>query len=596
MLIALLALLGTAADLVAPLIYREAVNDIAGLFVEGGSVAESGSAQDADPETREPHGPGYIAPRSFNQTFDTLLVSVLLLLAANLAAHFLQLAADQRTTRIASRIEADVISRTFAHALRLPVTYFGRRASAGVARQIDQLDQVSPIVTAAAHEIAPDIVRMAGVLAIMFTQSWNLSLVALITLPPYVWIVRRSTLRLERGLTGYYEMWEGISARIQEALGALKTVKLSGAENRETGRLEAQAKAAYAQYIERNRLGNFYLFWQTAVNYLSQALLLAYGGYLVLEGQLTPGDVVMFVAYLDRLFSPIESLSGTLVTLQSHVASFDRALALQRSGVEESGGAELCSGKGLVEFREVDFSYDAARPVLHQVSFTLPPGGVTALVGPSGAGKTTISDLLLRLFSPQGGSILIDGQDIAALDPASVRRQVGVVAADGAIFSGTLADNIRYKRPEASEAEIEAAALAAGLGATLARLPDGLATAIGERGMGLSVGERQRLQLARVLVSRPLILVLDEATANLDYATESDIRRTLLETRTHPTTLVIAHRFSMVQDADHVIVLEAGRATAQGTVMEVLETSPWFARFAAAGGLHIDGRRGASGR
>jgi ABC-type multidrug transport system fused ATPase/permease subunit len=620
--VAVLALLGTAADLAAPLIYRAAVNDIAGLFVEGGEVAEGRKAERAadaadaavTPEAQdsmdaaaaralanaelarelaahEPHRPNFVAPRSFEQTFRTLLWSVLLLLAVNLAAHYFQLAADQRTTRLASRIEADVIQNSFMHALRLPVGFYSRRASASVARQIDQLDRISPIVTAAAHGIAPEIVRMAGVLTIMFTQSFRLSLVALVTLPPYIWIVRRSTIRLESGLAGYYEMWEGISARIQDALGAIKTVKLSGAEARETERLQRESGAAYQKYIDRNRLANSYLFWQTAVNYVSQSVLLGYGGYLVLKGELTPGDVVMFVAYLDRLFTPVESLSGVIVSLQEHLASFKRALRLQQAGTPERSGVPLTATRGEIELRNLTFGYAPGRPVLHDVSLRIPAGSVTALVGPSGAGKTTICDLLLKLYEPQSGSIAIDGQDLVDVDPASIRRQIGLVAADGAIFRGTLADNIRYKRPEASDAEVLAAAHSAGLAQALARLPEGLDTEIGERGLGLSVGERQRLQIARVLVSEPLVLVLDEATANLDYATENDIRGALFNLPQRPTTLVIAHRYSMVREAEHVIVLDGGRVAAQGSIAEVSAASPWFARFAAGAQRNAETQR-----
>jgi ABC-type multidrug transport system fused ATPase/permease subunit len=233
-----------------------------------------------------------------------------------------------------------------------------------------------------------------------------------------------------------------------------------------------------------------------------------------------------------------------------------------------------------VQFNQVRFHYVPEREVLHGVSFTLEPNTVTALVGPSGSGKTTLTDLLLRLYEPTAGTITIEGQPLALLDPAAVRRAISVVAADGAVFRGSLLDNIRYKRPEATDEEVQAAALSAGLGRTLERLPNGLQTEIGEGGVGLSVGERQRLQLARVFVSTSRILILDEATANLDYATEAEVKTALNRMRRGRTTLIIAHRFSMVQDADHVIVLDAGEVVDSGTPHELMMRGGWFAHFA----------------
>jgi ABC-type multidrug transport system fused ATPase/permease subunit len=310
---------------------------------------------------------------------------------------------------------------------------------------------------------------------------------------------------------------------------------------------------------------------------------------MVMERRLTPGDVVMFVAYLDRLFDPIDSLSSLAVSLPQHFASLNRAVRLLKTGPEEPRGAELRTGPGEIEFRDVHFGYTKEREVLSGLSFTVEAGKVTALTGPSGAGKTTTADLLLRLWEPASGEIRIDGQTLAKIDPASVRRAIGVVAADGAVFMGTLADNIRYKRPTATDAEVLAAVQAAGLSETLARLPAGLATEIGEHGMGLSVGERQRLQIARILADQPRILVLDEATANLDYATEAEVKEALTMLPRRPTMLVIAHRYSMIQDADRVIVLDQGRVVEQGTPRELIAAGGWFAQLAAQAGEGTSG-------
>lgn len=612
LVIALLALLGTGADLLQPLIYRTAINDVAGLFVD--RVGETATVvQEPEPnvapeteqkkkapvrrrrmtvkerheaelerlkKTAEAHRADYVAPRTRSQAFSTLLWAVLSLVVIGVAGYYLSLAADYESTVVACRIEADLIQATFGHVLRLPLSFFSRRSSGGLAKRIDQSDQVAPIVSAFSQQIAPEFLRVAGICAIMMAENWRLAVVALASLPLYLLITVRASRRLESGMADYYVMWENVAARIQDALAAIKTVKLSGAEGRETGRLHASSEAAYDDYLKRARLGNAYLFLQSTLSHLSKGLVLAYGGWLVLEQRLTPGDVVMFVAYMDRLYDPVDTLSGLAVNLQQNMTSLGRAVRLLETGPLEAGGQPLAPGPGRVEFRNVSFAYVPGQEVLHGVSFTLQPGKVTALTGPSGAGKTTAGDLLLKLWEPSSGEIRIDGQPLPALDPSAVRRAIGLVAADGAVFRGTLADNIRYKRPTATDAEVREAAAGAGLGGTLQRLPDGLETEIGERGVGLSVGERQRLQIARVLVDEPLLLVLDEATANLDYATEGEVKQSLARLRKRPTTLVIAHRYSMVKDADHVIVLDEGRVVEEGTPAELLASGGWFARLA----------------
>jgi ABC-type multidrug transport system fused ATPase/permease subunit len=237
-----------------------------------------------------------------------------------------------------------------------------------------------------------------------------------------------------------------------------------------------------------------------------------------------------------------------------------------------------------VEFRDVHFGYTPEREVLRGINLTLKAGKITALVGPSGAGKTTTADLLLKLFEPSSGEILVDGQSLSTAGCSAVRAEIGVVASDGTVFRGTLADNIRYKRPQATMEEIREAALSAGLGRALERLPDGLTTEVGENGVGLSLGERQRLQIARMLIDQPRLLVLDEATANLDYATELDVRTALDEISPKPTMLVIAHRYTMMKNADYVYVLREGEVVEQGPPSELLKGHGWFAELARESG------------
>jgi ATP-binding cassette, subfamily B, bacterial len=564
-IIALFAFLATGADLLQPLIYKTAINDVAGLFVGNSATATAFG----------------VPARSASQTLKTLLISVILLFVISVTGYSFTLGSRFYGARIASRMESMFIVNTFGHVLRLPLSFFSHTASAGLAKRIDQQDQVSPIVSAFSQEIVPEAVRLIGICIIMFTQNWRMAIVSFLLLPFYLWIARRSALRLKTNLDPYYDLWETISAHIADAISAVKTVKLSGAESREEHRLDGECRRAYDVYVRR--LATAYRFYisQSALSNLSKSMVLGYGGFLVLRHSLTPGDVVMFVAYLDRLYSPIDRLNEIAVNLQQYLASLQRAVRLLEAGPTEAPGAELPPGPGKVEFRSVRFGYAPGREVIRSLNLTLQTGKTTVLAGPSGAGKTTTADLLLKLYQPWSGEILIDGHELSETGPEAIRRAIGLVAADGVVFRGSLADNIRYKRPHAADAEVLEAALAAGLTRALERLPQGLATEVGEDGVGLSAGERQRLQIARILVDKPRLLVLDEATANLDYATELEVKHALARLTPRPTMLVIAHRYTMMKEADYVYVMKDGQVIEQGTPAELWAQGGWFAELAA---------------
>ena len=618
-----LAALSTGADLIEPLIYRVAVNDVAGLFVgkaqdqidqepdEIGTLQETQPQgvrfQEATFQAKEPHLPtnrqaqphkknsdhrakhvephrrGHVAPRTPAQTLNTFIWAVTLMLALNVFGQMVWLVADNMSAKLASQIESSFIQKVFNHVLRLPLAFFGKRASGALAKQIDQADGVSPVVNAFTQSIVPETLTIVGAFAIMVTQNWQLTLIALITLPPYFFVAWRSAKRLEKGLENYYQQWEEVSGRIQDSLSAIKTVKLSGAEGREIEKFKATSLSAYDAYIQRNRLENKFIFWEHVITQLGSALVLGLGGWFALKNELTPGDVVMFVSYVGMLYDPIDSLTSMAVELQQYGIALRRALRLTQIKMESQIGNSLKPGKGQIEFKDVHFSYVTGREVLCGLSLKIKPGQVVGMVGPSGAGKTTTADLLLRLYDPESGEILIDGQRLSELKSETVRREIGVVAADGAVFRGTLADNVRYQRIEAQDKEVRAAALAAGLGPALDRLPGGMQSMVGEGGIGLSVGERQRLQLARVLAANPRFMVLDEATANLDYATELEVKRALATLRKNRTTIIIAHRFSMVKDADYVYVIESGRVIEEGTPEELIAAGGWFAGFSTSG-------------
>jgi ABC-type multidrug transport system fused ATPase/permease subunit len=625
-----IALLSTGATLIEPLIYREAVNDITGLFVKdandaakikaGEKVEEeegalenffrnkvekealllerdfSGHVSPAQPDTvkphyvkkakkghvRKPHSATHVSERTTGEAARTLIWVVAVLFIVNVLSYILWLIGENINVRLNSKIEQRFIQGAFAHVLRLPLEFFGKRSPAAIAKQIDQSEEVSGIMDAISQKILPETISLVGILTIMFWQNAHLTLIAFAVIPLYLFFAWNSSRKLESNLNAYYERWEQVSGRITNALTGIKTVKLSGAESREVQEYARISDQAYRNYVERSLMSNTFTFWQGVLTHLATALVLGYGGYLALIHKLTPGDVVMFVAYLDRLYSPIDELTSLWVNLQQHTASIARAFRLLDKNKEEKHGKALRLTTGTIELKTVSFGYTAERDVLHDVSLTFMPGAVTAIVGGSGAGKTTLVDLLLKLYETDRGSIRIDGQDLNELEASSVRGQIGMVVADGAVFGGTLSENIRYKKPDATDAEVKEAAELAGLTGLITRLPEGLATAVGTNGMGLSVGERQRLQIARVLISRPRILVLDEATANLDYNTEAEVKKAIFKLRDQCTIIIVAHRFSMVHDANFVYVLSEGVIIEQGTPDALIRQNGWFSDFASS--------------
>ena len=595
--VTVLVSLGTVATLFEPWIYRAIVDDVAGVFVTPRPVveAEHALAELASPlhhlktsgrrmfgaplrvVQRQPGQPRRLPPRTAPQAVATVLIGAALLVVTRLLSQLGRLKGDNRSTVLANTIERGYILRTFRHVLRLPLGYFTRRASGAVARQIDQSDHIAPVFTAFAQEFWPDFFSLLAILIIMTTLNIELALITFIAVPVYTVVTWQMTQRLETRLETYYDLWDEVSSRIQQAVEGIKTVLTHGAAQHEIDDLDARSKVAFSTYVERNRIQNRYTFVQEVIVAVSKAGALLLGGLKALQHQLTPGDVVLFVAYLDKVYSPIENLTELYTSLQEHVSSVRRSERLLET--PEAPGEERPAFQpagGAIEFRDVEFGYTPDHKVLDGVTFRIAPGEHVGLVGPSGAGKTTLTDLLVGLYPPQRGEIRIDGQPIGEVSPSSLRAAIRGVAADGMLFRGSIEDNIRYGRFQAPAAEVEEAATLAGLDPLLGRLPERFATLVGERGVQLSAGERQRILLARAFVARPAILVLDEATANLDYRTEAAVKQALERMAAGRTTIVIAHRRSMLTDVNRVLVLRNGRIEQDGTPGELARQPGYF--------------------
>jgi ABC-type multidrug transport system fused ATPase/permease subunit len=341
-------------------------------------------------------------------------------------------------------------------------------------------------------------------------------------------------------------------------MAGLKTVRASGATEREMKTLGKETHSAYAAAVDRDRLSAWTLFGQNFLVQVSKALVLLVGGWRAFERQLTPGDVVMLVAYIDQVYDPLDSLSGMAVVIQEHLGSFRRGLRLAVRKPEHFGKDALKPGPGRVSVEGLQYHYGHGATVLRRVNFDLLPGKLNALVGSSGSGKSTLAELILGLRPASRGRVLLDGQNIRDLSEGDLRKAASLVSADGVLFSATIRENLLYQTPGAGERAAWEALTAAGLAEVVRRLPQKLDSFLVDGHGPLSLGERQRLQIARALLAKPRLLVMDEATANLDKANEDKILKVLQGLRGRCTILAVTHHPALAKGADRVIVIEKG--------------------------------------
>jgi ABC-type multidrug transport system fused ATPase/permease subunit len=426
---------------------------------------------------------------------------------------------------------------------------------------------------------------LVGIGAVMMTRDWILTLAACGIAVPVFFLIRC----LDRPLTTHslevHARESDVSTRIQETLGSIRAVQAFGRENEEHARFERHA----AESVRANlRLTVLQSAAQAVVGLLmaaGTAMVVGIAAARALQGRLTAGDVVLIVGYLVMLYKPLETLAYIAVAVQGAAAGARRVFTLLDAPPEVADAPNAISlshrARGHVVFERVSFAYREDEPVLRDVSLELRPGEVLALVGSSGAGKTTLASLLLRFYDPTVGHVTLDGQDLRALTLRSLRAQIAVVLQEPVLFAATIRENIAYGRPQATVAEIEAAALAAGAHDFIAALPDGYSTRIGERGVTLSGGERQRLSIARAFVKDTPILVLDEPTSAVDAETEHTVVTALDRLVKDRTTLIIAHRLSTVRRADRIAVMSDGTLVETGTHAELISRGKMYARLHA---------------
>jgi ABC-type multidrug transport system fused ATPase/permease subunit len=489
--------------------------------------------------------------------------------------------------RVSLGVEYDLRNRMYEHLQSLELAFFDSQQTGQLmSRATVDLQSVRFFLGYGLIFLLQSAITIVIAAIVMFAVDPFLALVALAPTPWVIWIAFRYGQRNRPATQEVQQRIAELTAEAEENIGGVRVVKAFAQEQRQLRRFSKAVARVFDQSMVSTRLRAFYSPFIGFLPQLGLAALLLVGGQQAINGQITIGEFIAFYGYVLMLTGPMRWLGMALGMAQRAVASGARVFELLDRAprlVAAPDAQPLPPGGGRVEMRGVTFGYDGAEPVLRDIDLDVAAGQTVALVGPTGSGKTTLVMLIPRLYDAEEGGILVDGVDVRALDPASLRGEVAVVSDDAFLFSAPLGENIAYARPGATDEEIREAAERAGLGELLEELPEGLDTLVGERGLTLSGGQRQRVAIARALLAEPRILILDDATSSVDATTESRIKSALAEVMDGRTTFVIAHRLSTIALADEVVVLEDGEIAARGTHDELLETSPLYREIAEKG-------------
>lgn len=476
------------------------------------------------------------------------------------------------TTRVLFEMRLHLYRRLQGFSLRF---FSNTRVGEILTRLNGDVAEVQSAGTDTLFQLGTALFTVAATLSILLWLNFTLTLLCLPAAPLALLALRRFQPRIEGGAREIRDKNADIAAVLVETFSAIKVIKSLAAEPFETRRFIDKSEDAMGSILRYQVLTALLAAIPALLFTTAASLVFYYGGRSVIEGRMSIGDLVAFAAYQARLMGPLQGMTGLYMRLQRARASLTRILELFEEGPglrEQAGSLDLDGRTGAIEFRQVTFGYDPGEPVLRDLSFVIPEGSFSAIVGPSGAGKTTLIDLLLRFYDPQRGSITIGGRDLRELKLDSLRRHVVLAGQDTVLFQASIEENIRYAAPDASREAVVAAARAADIHAFVTSLPSGYDTVCGERGETLSRGQRQRLAIARALLRSPQVLILDEATASLDGLSESTVRKALAAVMDGRTTIVITHRLQSVREADLILVIDGGKLIQAGT-HEVLVAS-----------------------
>ncbi|MBN1484071.1 MAG: ABC transporter ATP-binding protein [Chloroflexia bacterium] len=497
-----------------------------------------------------------------------LVVTYLLLQAANAGDLYLRHA-------LGARVIFDLRVRIYAYLQRLSLSFFEQTSTGELmSRVTNDVEALEQFVTHGSSLTAVDLLRLLGTAGVLFWLDWRLALAALAPLPILTVALRLFNKRVRPVYRQVRARLGDINARLQDSLAGIRVVQAFAQEKAELDRFASESENYYRARVGAIRTWSTFFPAFHFVSALGTVLVLSFGARLSVSNEVSLGTLVAFLAYVTALYQPIRRLTEIDNVIQQAIAAGERIFELldQQPEVQDDPNAiALERVRGEVRFEDVHFRYGQGDEVLHDVEFTIAPGETVALVGPSGAGKTSIANLLSRFYDPNHGRVLLDGRDLRQIRLDALRRNVAVVLQETFLFNTTVRENIRFGQPETGEEEVIAAARAAHAHEFIQELPQGYDTEIGERGVRLSGGQKQRLALARAILTDPRVLILDEATSSVDAEAEYHIQQALQEVLRGRSALVIAHRLSTIRNADKIIALEQGRIREVGDHRELLE-------------------------
>jgi ABC-type multidrug transport system fused ATPase/permease subunit len=486
--------------------------------------------------------------------------------------------------RFEQAVVLDIQSDLFERTLRLPKAFFDDKQTGYLmSRLSSDVQGVRWFFSSVLVDIFSSALRLVGGAVFLFYLEWRLALVSLVVIPGIVLCVRYFSKKLRTLSHHSMEQQANISRQMQESLSASTLIKAFSSEKRTAGRIRSEWLAAQSLSLEQTTVGSLANLSIGILPDVTRGIVLAVGAWLAIRGAWTLGSLLAFQSYLGYVFGPVLFLASANLQLQYALAALERVSALFDIVPEENlgRGEAVHYLSGELDFQKVSFAYNPQEPVLEDISFHVNPGDHIAIVGPSGVGKTTLVSLILRFYRPTQGEILFDGRPASEYEVGSLRRRIGYVSQSILLLSGTLMDNLRYGNTEASDEQVIRATRAAGIHDFIASLPQGYDSPVGERGVNLSEGQKQRLAIARALITEPDILVLDEPTSALDSLVEKTIFDALPGWVQGKTLFVVAHQLTTVQNADRIMLLNEKRLVAMGTHRELLENNDYYQRMVA---------------